>query len=381
MKIVYYSIPPFADCDFPLIRAMRAAGHEVYYIVRLAPFFMKTTLLAFDSMVDRSCILPASAYPQFNEWGDWIDLTKSYVSNDAEGKTGPASFRLFLEEMKLIDSIGPDIVHYVSVPMVFHLVMMAKYRRKSVCVIHDPLPHSGEKSLRNTLKRKCLALISPKIILLNDLQTDAFCRNYGFRRDRVFYSSLGPYECTAQFRTGRKFDWPFIIIVGRLSPYKGIDYALEAFSSVHDKHPEVKLVIAGAGPVCFDWDKYKQTGDVIFINRYFTMNEMADYVSEAQFAVCPYTDATQSGVLQTVMALGTPAVVTSVGTMPRIVRDGVNGIVVQPRDSESLVVAFDTLLSDESLLKAMRENIRSMNSDGVDSWAGIVEKYISAYEA
>ena len=30
MRILYWSIPSFADSDFPLIKALREAGHEVF---------------------------------------------------------------------------------------------------------------------------------------------------------------------------------------------------------------------------------------------------------------------------------------------------------------------------------------------------------------
>jgi len=381
MRIVYYSIPPFADSDFPLIKALRHQGHEVYYIVRLAPFFAKTTLLAFDKIRKQSDILLASAYPELSEWGDWIDLDRTFISNDCVGRTSLASVRLFFKEMRFIASLKPDVLHYVSVPFIPHLLLLLSHKRRSVCVIHDPIPHSGEDSFRDRVKRRGLAMLGTKIVLLNDLNTDMFCSRYGFKRNKVFYSTLGPYECYRKFRTNRVFDAPYIILFGRMSPYKGIDHALEAMDAIHDSFPDVKLIVAGSGPICFDWDKYSHKGFAELINRYLTMSEIADYVGNALFCVCPYTDATQSGVLQTSFALGTPAVVTAVGTMPRIVKDGVNGLVVPPSDPSSLSEAFCKLLGNRELLDTMRMNIKNEYESGKGSWYEIANQYVSIYGA
>ena len=182
MRIVYYSIPPFADCDFPLIKALRNLGHEVYYIVRLAPFMCHTTLFDIARMDNRNAVLPASVYPELTVWSDYIDIDKSFVSNDTMGKTGIASFRLFKEEQKLIASLEPDVVHHVGIPFIFHLMMLWKYRRKSVCVIHDPIPHSSDTALRDKLKRFVLSLIPTKFVLLSTRQRADFARSTEYRR-------------------------------------------------------------------------------------------------------------------------------------------------------------------------------------------------------
>lgn len=49
MKILYYSSPSFADCDFPLVKALQEAGHDVTYIIKLAPYSLKSTLLILKS--------------------------------------------------------------------------------------------------------------------------------------------------------------------------------------------------------------------------------------------------------------------------------------------------------------------------------------------
>lgn len=45
MKIVYYSSTFFADSDFPLIRECQKLGLDVYFLIQLAPFSKRSTLI------------------------------------------------------------------------------------------------------------------------------------------------------------------------------------------------------------------------------------------------------------------------------------------------------------------------------------------------
>ena len=123
----------------------------------------------------------------------------------------------------------------------------------------------------------------------------------------------------------------------------------------------------------------EDTGAFEFIHRYLTVSEIADYVSQAKFVVCPYTDATQSGVIQTALGLGTPVVASDVGNFRDVITDGDNGLLVPPSDSDALADAYGKLLSDSRLLADMRANIaEACQSEGGD-WARIVQQYEAVY--
>ncbi len=56
------------------------------------------------------------------------------------------------------------------------------------------------------------------------------------------------------------------------------------------------------------------------------------------------------------MACGIPIVATKVGGIPHIIKDGVNGLLVEPRDSEALAKAITLLLKKPSLREEIRRN-------------------------
>jgi len=63
------------------------------------------------------------------------------------------------------------------------------------------------------------------------------------------------------------------------------------------------------------------------------------------------------------MAMGVPVVVTDVGGLPELVTDGVNGLIVRPRDPAGLARAFTTLAADPGICRRLgqagRDRIRT----------------------
>jgi glycosyltransferase involved in cell wall biosynthesis len=55
------------------------------------------------------------------------------------------------------------------------------------------------------------------------------------------------------------------------------------------------------------------------------------------------------------MRAGLPAIVADSGNLPNLVRDGVDGIVVRPRDVASLAAAMRSLAADDARRNAMAD--------------------------
>jgi glycosyltransferase involved in cell wall biosynthesis len=59
-------------------------------------------------------------------------------------------------------------------------------------------------------------------------------------------------------------------------------------------------------------------------------------------------------VLVEALAVGTPVVATRVGGVAELVRDGENGLVVEPGDRAALALALRRLFSDDALAARLR---------------------------
>lgn len=80
MKILYYSSPSFDDCDFPLVKAWQEAGHDVTYLIVLAPYSLKSTLFDIKEQVQENAIIPAICYPELKVYENYMDMSKVYIS-------------------------------------------------------------------------------------------------------------------------------------------------------------------------------------------------------------------------------------------------------------------------------------------------------------
>lgn len=172
----------------------------------------------------------------------------------------------------------------------------------------------------------------------------------------------------------------YILFFGYISPYKGLEYLCEAMNEVHKQYPDVKLVIAGGGKIYFNWQPFQNKDYIILRNHFIDLPELSGLLHDCEFSVCPYKDATQSGVVQTAFSMNVPMVVTNVGALPEVVKNGQNGLVVPPCNSKALAEAIKDLLAKPQLVSSMRDNIKNVWQKQM-TWEPIAQKYIKCYKS
>jgi glycosyltransferase involved in cell wall biosynthesis len=84
------------------------------------------------------------------------------------------------------------------------------------------------------------------------------------------------------------------------------------------------------------------------------------------FCLPSWWEAMPLSVLEA-MAAGLPVVATGVGDVPRIVTDGVTGMLVEPHDPAGLAVALEDLLGDPAMRLALGDAGRSLVERDYDS--------------
>lgn len=147
---------------------------------------------------------------------------------------------------------------------------------------------------------------------------------------------------------------------------------------VKEQVPNVMLTIFDG--VFFDITSYEKQDLVETINRYVGMKEFVGLLQNCALSVCPYTDATQSGVIMTSYSLCKPVVATNVGGLGEMVEEGKTGTLVPPKNVAALSDAIIALLKDEAKREEMADNIRNEYFVGDKSWKVIAEKYIEFYK-
>ncbi|MCQ2089680.1 MAG: glycosyltransferase family 4 protein [Fibrobacter sp.] len=381
MKVAYISNLPFADADFPLIREMQRQGVEVYYYIYVASYSRKATLVNIKDMYPEQGILPASVYEELAAYKDYMDMKNVYVVNSLhQSDFHPANIKMMLDLVKDIKRKGCDVVN-ITWPPRRNKMLLYLLRRKLVFTLHDPFPHSAKNNREFEFCRKLAFRWIPKIIMLNQKQIDLFHSTYKVPKERIFTSRLGEYDCIRYVnQVDIQVDKPFILFFGLIAPYKGVEFLLQAFEKVHQRFPDVKLLIAGSGKLYFDEALFKGKDYIEILNRYISMEELASLLKKTLFTVLPYKDATQSGVVQTAFSMGTPIVATDVGNFSEVIENDVNGKIVPPCDPELMAKAICGLLENPEQLKSMKRSLESVWQKNND-WSEIARQYLNCYEA
>jgi phosphatidylinositol alpha-mannosyltransferase len=171
-----------------------------------------------------------------------------------------------------------------------------------------------------------------------------------------------------------------ILFVGRLEKRKGLSYLLDAFERIKEEMPDSRLIIVGPGTRLRR--RYEKRvakhglKDVVFVG-FASYEELPRYYQSADIFCAPATGSESFGiVLLEAMALSKPVVASNIEGYAGVVSDGVDGMLVPPKDSQSLARALTTLLNDESLRQKMGEQGRAKALNyGWESIAGHILDY------
>lgn len=380
MKIIYYSYEYFADCDFPLIGALQKRGFDVSYYVPLSLGFKKSVLFSFQKRVWKMGIVRAADLQEMQAFKDILDLNKLYFIQGYH-KYLPHTWLVWFYALYRMKKEKADVIHitwYIKnsfEKFLFHF-NLAKLK---VLTVHDPFPHSGIANFDKEEKKRIITFNwADRFLILNKSQKRDFSRLYGISTNRVFSSRLGQYEVISNVTPiFPVIDGDYILFFGYIHPYKGLEYLLDAMKIVHKACPNLKLVIAGGGNLYFDLSKY-QDDYYVWYNRFIELPELAGFLHRALFSVCPYKDATQSGVVQTSFSMRTPVLATNVGAMAEAIDDNVTGCLVPRCDINKLADKIVFLYTHQDILKQMEKNIDLLLEKNCN-WDEICDDYAKVY--
>lgn len=158
----------------------------------------------------------------------------------------------------------------------------------------------------------------------------------------------------------------YILFAGTIIPRKGYGDLIKAFSLIAEKHSNWKVVFAGNGEI----ENAKKIATDCGVSQQikfigWVKGEKKEKVFQKASIYCLASDGEgfPMGVLDA-WAYGIPCVVTPVGGIPDIVKDGVNGLIYPVGDIKELASKLDLLISNEDLRKSIvKETDKYVNND------------------
>jgi glycosyltransferase involved in cell wall biosynthesis len=179
----------------------------------------------------------------------------------------------------------------------------------------------------------------------------------GFPKEkiRVNHYGIDPSNITSDFRHKG-----YVLFVGRLSPEKGVETVLRAAKSL----PDIPFKIVGRGPEMAKLHAMAHAlPNVEFLG--FRMGEELQELYHGATAVLLPSRVHENFPLAVLeaMAAGKPVIASNVGGIPEIVRDRVNGILVNPTDLHSWVEAILRIVHDPDHQKGLATAARQTVQD------------------
>jgi glycosyltransferase involved in cell wall biosynthesis len=243
----------------------------------------------------------------------------------------------------------------------------------TVITLHDAVPHEGERLAKRLFMRMHLWLVA--LFIRKVLVHSEAIRTQlpGYLQERAHVLPHVNYQLWARAKQPPPESGPLVVLFfGRLLPYKGLNYLLEAFRKLDPT--KFTLLIAGEGELA---PEVFNAPNIRVIHRFIRDEDLPDVFNQAHVVALPYVAASQSGVAYMAFAFERPVVSTSVGGLADVVLDGVNGILVPPRAVEPLAAAVEKM-ADAAVRARLVENVRQQN---ISSDAEIRENLLAIYRA
>jgi glycosyltransferase involved in cell wall biosynthesis len=179
--------------------------------------------------------------------------------------------------------------------------------------------------------------------------------------------SRSPMYWTPNFVDLQKFESKFLekcagrvirfLYVGRLEVEKGIEVLVTALKKLATE-PNYEVLIAGWGSLQDDILRLKEQGMPVRHLGKKSHDEMPDIYVKAHVVILPSLSEGMPAALLEGMAMGLPVIATSVGEIPNIVRNEIDGFIISPGSVKELVENMARFLRKPSLIRKMGKSAR-----------------------
>ncbi|VVB78758.1 D-inositol-3-phosphate glycosyltransferase [uncultured archaeon] len=280
------------------------------------------------------------------------------------------------------------IIHLHEYHNLHGLLIATLFKKNKIICQH----HGGSPPLRHLSQTKRYRLFFP-IFILGQIWENMVLKNidsfYALSQDEIDYLKKVCPKSNTRFQTMGIDDFYFnsvsktsarkklklpqnkkiILFIGRINEVKGVRYLLDSMKELES----VELKIIGFGP---EEEKYKnyakenKLSNVEFLGGVFGDKKLL-YLSSADLLVLPSSKEGAPVTVMEAMARNLPCVVSNVGGVSLMIKNKENGIIIQPKSSEDIVLGVKEVLGWKSKnLKKYAEKYR---------WKKIIEDTVKDY--
>ena len=368
---------------------------KLLYVVNEARFFLSHRLPLAREAVARGYDVAIVTAPDTGE-ADLaaaglrhipIPLSRSGFAPLQELKTYQALVRVFRDER-------PDVTHHVTIKPVIYGSLAA--RRKRVPAVVNAVPGMGfvfarrgvraalMRALVNAMYRIALSHPRMKVIFQNTEDMRGFIGHAIVRKDDAVLIRGSGVDLDEFHSTPEPAGPPIFVLVARMLRDKGINEFARAAKRVKTVHPEWRFQLAGdvddGNPTSFTAAELAELEKEYGVEWLGHCTDVASVLRASHVVCLPtfYREGVPKALLEA-SAVGRPMIATRIAGCREVITDGVTGILVAPRDVDTLGKAM-LKLGEDPALRARFGAAARVRAEAVFSEADVVEHTFRVYE-
>ena len=282
---------------------------------------------------------------------------------------GKLNYLIYISKIKkIIRQYNPDILHAHRVSSYGFIGSFLNFHPFIVSVWGGDIFNFPKKSflheylVKRTLKKADFVLSTSNVMALETSK---------YTDKKVFVTPFG-VDCE-KFKLVPELKPKDKIIIGTvktLEPKYGIEYLIRAFKILGLKYPELPLVLHIAGKGSLE-DRLKELSKELAIEDkvkflgFIDHSKIPNVLNTFSVYVAVSIEESFGVAVVEAEACGVPVVVSNIGGLTEVVKDGETGFIVPPKEPKATAEAIERILLDEKLRQKLSINARKF----------ILEKY------
>jgi glycosyltransferase involved in cell wall biosynthesis len=275
------------------------------------------------------------------------------------------------------------------------IALLQELRMPIVTTLHTILRDPNPDQLR-VLKE--IASLSDRLVVMSERGVTFLRDIYGVSIDKIDYIPHGipdvPFVDPSFHKDKFGVEGKIVLLsFGLLSANKGIENVVSALPAILATHPNVVYIILGATHphvLLNEGETYRLSlqwlaqekgveGQVIFYNRFVSLEELIEFIGAADIYITPYLNATQitSGTLAYTLGAGKAVVSTPYWYAEEMLAEE-RGVLVPFHDPDALAEQVNDLLGNDVKRHAMRKKAYMFGRSMI--WPRVAERYRESFE-
>jgi glycosyltransferase involved in cell wall biosynthesis len=274
------------------------------------------------------------------------------------------------------------------------LALLRELRMPLVTTLHTIL-REPDPNQRRVMEE--LAQLSDRLVVMSQRAATFLREIYRVADDKIDVIPHGipdvPFVDPNFFKDQFGVEGKLVMLTfGLLSPNKGVEYVIQALPAILARYPNVVYMVLGAthphvkrrqgesyrlGLERLAHD-YGVEGNVIFHNRFVSLEELVEFIGAADLYVTPYLNAAQivSGTLAYAVGAGKAVVSSPYWYAEEVLADG-RGVLVPFADAAAIATRVQQLLDNEPERHAIRKRAYQLGREM--TWAAVAQRYAETF--